>query len=198
MKTIYGVGINDFDGTVSYKKNGKRVNIKQYRIWHDMMRRCYSELFHIKRPSYTGCTVCNEWVYFSKFKMWVDNMDIDGLHLDKDLLIEGNKVYSPETCLFVTPQVNAMVANLKAKSNALPTGVYAHSSGKYASQISKYKSIKHIGLFGTPKEALAAYNKERINYAMELSEAEENPIVKAALKEYANKIHDVTWSGNNE
>ena len=192
---IYGVGINDSKTPVSSLVGGKRVNSKEYRLWNDMLRRCYSAAFHLSKPTYKGCTVCDEWLLFSNFKSWVAGMYGDGLHLDKDLLVEDNKVYSPETCLFVTPQVNAMIANSKIKYNGLPTGVYIHTCGKYASQISKYKHIKHIGLFYDIEEALAAYNKERINYALELYKAEKNPTVKAALKEYANKINGVTWSG---
>ena len=40
------------------------------------------------------------------FKDWMENQDWEGNQLDKDLLFEGNKVYGPKTCVFVTRMVN--------------------------------------------------------------------------------------------
>ena len=89
---VSGVGINDIE-----------INTKDkcYKVWHSMMNRCYSKKYHSKFPTYQNCSVCNEWTYLSNFKRWFDENYVDGYVLDKDILVKGNKVYSPETCCFV-------------------------------------------------------------------------------------------------
>lgn len=69
----------------------------------DIINRCYNAKFREKQLQYTGCTVCEEWLNYSNFKVWYGQNGIKGmaLDLDKDILFKGNKVYSPETCCFV-------------------------------------------------------------------------------------------------
>lgn len=74
-----------------------------------MKQRCYSALFHQRRPSYIGCVVCDEWLVFENFYYWVVNQDWKGKHLDKDILIPNNKIYSPDTCVFVSPKLNRLL-----------------------------------------------------------------------------------------
>ncbi len=67
-----------------------------------MLQRCYSESYLNKRPSYRGCSVCEEWKTFSNFMAWMKNKNMENLELEKDILVPGNKLYSPETCVFVS------------------------------------------------------------------------------------------------
>ena len=46
-----------------------------------------------------------------------------GKHLDKDIKVKGNKVYSPENCDFVTPAENVVEANAKRYKFVSPSGV---------------------------------------------------------------------------
>ena len=98
-------------------------NAPAYQRWFDMVRRCYSEKYHISKPTYIGCSVCAEWLYFSNFKKWYDENYIDGFHLDKDILVEGNKVYSPEFCRFVPAYLNSLLTDRKNNRGDLPLGV---------------------------------------------------------------------------
>lgn len=66
------------------------------------------------KPTYEGCTVCDEWLYFSNFKKWFDENYIEGFQLDKDIIIRGNKVYSPQTCCFVPKEIN-IISKIKVK-----------------------------------------------------------------------------------
>lgn len=75
------------------------------------LRRCYNK----KSKGYStygakGVHVCDEWLYFSNFKKWFDENYVDGLCIDKDIkniLDEnGNRYYSPESCIFVTHYEN--------------------------------------------------------------------------------------------
>ena len=118
-KLVYGVGVNDADYVVSINETVGYVDGKRkeklvwicpfYRTWKGMLGRGYSEKLKLKYPSYKDVTVCEEWHLFSTFRAWMDQQDWEGLQLDKDLLVKGNKIYSPETCLFVSGQVNNFV-----------------------------------------------------------------------------------------
>lgn len=48
------------------------------------------------------------WKYLSNFKKWYDEHYVEGWHLDKDILMQGNKFYSPETCCFVPFEINVL------------------------------------------------------------------------------------------
>lgn len=135
---IYGYGINDSEEPVTYRENGKKFRIKIYSVWNDMLRRCYSESFKDKFQTYKDCTCSQDWLTYSNFKSWMEQQDWEGKHLDKDLLGNG-KLYSPETCCFLTPKANTYLKyDSKRKAPNLPTGVYLDKNGKekiYYSQI---------------------------------------------------------------
>lgn len=118
-KLVHGIGINDYEG--SCKENSK--NIKSYEVWTSMLNRCYGEKYQIKQPTYIGCSVCKEWSYFSNFKIWFDENYREGFHLDKDILIECNKLYSPDTCRFVPQYLNSLLVDRKNHRGNLPLGV---------------------------------------------------------------------------
>jgi len=134
--SVYGIGINDADYRVVKQEciNGKSRQTWMcpfYRKWKDMLKRCYSKRFHESRPTYKGCTVCEEWLTFSNFKSWMEKQDWEGKHLDKDLLIEDNKVYSPETCIFISPEVNTFI-EWGTNKRSLPRGVcWCKDKNKY-------------------------------------------------------------------
>jgi len=90
-----------------------------------MMQRSYCDKLHAKHPTYKECEVCEEWQYYQTFAAWYeDNYPKDGRSyaLDKDIKVEGNKIYSPETCLFVTSAENAIKANAISFKIVSPCG----------------------------------------------------------------------------
>ena len=95
----YGVGITGLE-TIR-DENGELLD--SYICWRDMLRRCYSAKYQEKQPTYKGCRVCDDWLYYSNFKNWYDKsyyeVENKTSQLDKDILIKGNKVYSPDTCV---------------------------------------------------------------------------------------------------
>ena len=119
---FFGVGIMDYDGLVWV--NGKNIN--SYVAWLNMLHRCYDEKYISKSPTYRNCSVCEEWLYFSRFKAWFDSNYIDGYHLDKDLFQKGigYKVYSPQTCCFLPKEINNLLISEKRIGSELPRGVY--------------------------------------------------------------------------
>jgi hypothetical protein len=101
-RPVYGVGINDADYITIYKSNGSTLTCPFYRRWKNMLSRCYDKKYLERNKTYKDCSVCKEWLTFSNFKAWMIKQDWRGNHLDKDITSQGNKVYSPNLCLFVT------------------------------------------------------------------------------------------------
>ena len=178
MKLFYGVGINDLKDDPSYitlkKINGKEVwRCPFYRRWKQMLFRCYSKKSLQKSPSYQGCSVCEEWKTFSNFMAWMKTQSWEGKQLDKDILIPGNKVYSPETCVFLSQKVNNLILNGESVRGDLPIGVFMSKEKrqkKFRVLINKYGKRCCIGYFDTPEEAYEAYKKERNKYILEVAE----------------------------
>ena len=165
-KKVLGVGINDYEGVVCML--GKTID--SYRHWKSMLERCPSENY----PWYKDCSVCNEWLYFSNFKRWFDdplNGYKEGYCLDKDILVKGNKIYSPDTCCFVPRSINAIFVKRKADRGELPIGVQKKPSGRYACIMDKYCKIVHVGTFDTPEEAFFAYKREKEAYIKEVAQS---------------------------
>jgi len=172
--TVYGIGINDFDGLV--KVNGKPTKV--YDQWKAMLCRCYSNNYQEKQPTYIGCYVCEEWLLFTNFKKWYETHYRLDYHLDKDILFKGNKLYSPETCSFVPQEVNKLFTNRKNDRGNLPIGVcYSKKYNKFKSQINIDGERKHLGYFITAKDAYLSYKK-----------AKENIIKQMAVKYFKDRL----------
>jgi len=114
--TICGIGINDSDYVTK--------KCKIYKKWRAMFQRCYSDKYQERFPWYKGCSVAKEWHLFSNFKKWMESQDWEGKALDKDLIKYGNKIYSPETCLLVTRDVNNFFNSRGAVKGKYPIGVH--------------------------------------------------------------------------
>ena len=187
---VHGVGVNDYCGAVV---NGGKV-LASYKVWDSMLNRCYSKKHHIKHPSYTDCTVCSEWLCFSNFKRWFDENYVEGYHLDKDILIKGNKVYSPDTCCFVPREINNVIENVKSKRGNTPMGVFERC-GKFLSYVRVNGKRIYLGTFGTMEEAFEAMKKEKEIYIKKLAQTyyAANKITKRvydALMRYEIEITD--------
>lgn len=103
IPSVQGVG---YMGNGKYKSWSNNKPTKPYKTWVNMMERCYSEKYHNRYPTYRGCTVCSEWHNFQNFAKWFDEKYIDGYELDKDTKVDGNNIYSPQTCVFISHKDN--------------------------------------------------------------------------------------------
>lgn len=156
-KPIYGIGINDSDYIVQPTVNGKRVICPAYRAWFSMFVRCYSKN---KTSAYDGCYVCDEWLLFSNFIPWFNNNYIKGYQLDKDIKEKGNKIYSPEKCLYVPVAINSLFTGYNNKTRKHSLGVdYKESEGKFRASVLSNGKQRFLGYFDTDKEASLAYLK---------------------------------------
>ena len=193
-KLVCGVGVNDADyvvrrfETIGYV-NGKRKQkliwfCPFYRTWTNMIKRCYSVKTQNNQPTYIGCSVSKEWLTFSNFKAWMMTQDWEGKQLDKDLLIEGNKVYSPETCVFVDPIVNSFTIDSGASRGEWLIGVYWHKgANKFKSNCSNpfTKKREFLGYFDCEQEAHEAWLKRKLELAHELAAIQTDSRVAEAL-----------------
>ena len=146
---------------------------ESYLKWHDMLVRCYNEKFHGRQPQYKGCSVCEEWLNYSNFKVWYDQHKIHGmeLDLDKDILFKGNKVYSPESCCFVPHAINTLFLNGKKNRGDLPLGVhFDKSKGKYRAEMSFMGRQIKLGTFDTAGAAFARYKEYKEDFIKDMAE----------------------------
>jgi hypothetical protein len=185
-KLVWGIGINDTNhNTTKEYVNGKRIRCPIYTQWKDMLRRCRSEVFHQKYPTYIGCTVADEWIRFSDFLAWYQQESPQqGYQLDKDLLYPGNKVYSPNTCIFVPRHINLLLRGSQSHTT-LPVGVYKR--GKRFIAVCKVNSQSiYLGSYSTPQEAHHAYSQYKVQVVQKEINQQLNPKLKQALQ---NWIH---------
>jgi len=182
-KLVYGVGVNDADYAISSAVNGGRVMCSFYQSWNSMLGRCYSYKYQASKPSYKGCKAAPEWLTFMNFKYWMMDQDWKGKQLDKDLLIPGNKIYSPDTCCFVSRAVNAFLTDHSADRGEWPVGVSLQKNGKFRAYCSNpfTKKVDHLGTFSCPEEAYLAWRRKKHDHAIGLSEMQTDERVKAAL-----------------
>jgi hypothetical protein len=179
---ICGVGINDAACATSSVINGKRVICPFYKTWTSMLSRCYSETHHKIWPTYIGCTVASEWFSFRKFSSWMDKQDWHGKSLDKDILIQYNKVYSPLTCIFVNADINSFLNNCTSVRGKFPRGVcFNKKREKYRADCMAYGKKKTIGCYDTPEEAHEAYKKFKYKYIAEIANQQSEPLRTALL-----------------
>ncbi len=192
---VNGIGVNDLNYAArKYEKvDGRRKQVwvcPFYRAWRDMMKRCYSSKFHETRPTYVDCSVTKEWHSASRFKSWMEKQDWEGMQLDKDILMKGNKVYSPETCVFVHQAVNLFLLDRSGDRGDLPIGVSFHKkSGSYMANCSNSftKKSEYLGCFDCPQEAHKAWKSRKRELAIQLSESEfvtDERVAKALINRY--------------
>ncbi|HHZ69090.1 MAG TPA: hypothetical protein EYN54_02145 [Methylococcaceae bacterium] len=181
-KLIKGKGVNDSDYIISIIVNDKRITCPYYQSWSGMLDRCYSDIYQDNHPTYKGCSVTGEWLTFSNFKRWMEKQDWKGKQLDKDLLVQGNKAYGPEQCVFVTVQLNTLFNDKSANRGKYPQGVsFNKRIDKFQASIRINNKKKHIGYFGTPREARTAYKVEKYDHIKQVALEQTDLRVRASL-----------------
>jgi hypothetical protein len=97
------------------------------------------------------------------------------MQLDKDILIKNNKIYSPNTCVFVPSCINILFAKSRRDDKIL--GVQKANSGRYVSLHGDgHGGNVYLGTFDTETEAFNAYKIAKESY------------IKEVANEYKNKI----------
>ena len=155
-RTVYGVG---YIGVGKHKVAINKVVTPVYKAWAGMLERCYSENMKHRNNSYFHiATVCKEWHNFQVFGDWYEENKYqtdERLHVEKDILVARNKIYSPDTCLLVPRAINALFTN-KSNNRGLPNGIRKQGKGFLA----KYNS-KELGVYETVEKAYEVYATEK-------------------------------------
>jgi len=158
---VFGVGINDWAGKVNV--DGKVI--WEYKLWVNMLQRCFDEKLKQKCPTYQGVTCSKDWLSMTKFIEDVSQMKGFGLigwALDKDIIQKGNKLYSKETCCFVPHEINTLLIKCDNSRGEYPVGVDFHKvSGKFRAQLNINGKQKNLGCFNTPEEAFQVYKRAK-------------------------------------
>lgn len=184
-KLIYGAGINDADYFVRPKDGGKQPICQFYLKWYNMIQRCYDDKYAARFPTYTECKVCDEWLTFSNFKEWMKNQDWEGKQLDKDLIIKGNKIYSPETCAFVDMVTNLFSNDKSSVCGKWPLGVsFDRVKNKFQVKCSNpfTKKTESVGYFTCPIKAHQAWKRRKHELACQLADLQTDNRVASALR----------------
>lgn len=191
-KTILGIGY------LGEGKYSKKINRKPYEVWKKMIQRCYDPYELNRRHGYIDCFVCEEWHCFQNFAQWYEKncyeIGNEKMCLDKDILYKGNKIYSPETCVFVPNKINVLFTKTDAKRGEYPIGV-SFLRGKLEVQCCDGNKNKYIGLFkiNQVREAWLCYKLNKELVIQSIADEYKDLIPKKlyeALYEYEVEIND--------
>ena len=196
---IYGIGFIG-EGKYKAKENGKKTD--EYKIYQNMLMRCYDPKYHEKYPTYKNCKVEDYLLNFQNMCKWLDEnyYEIPGevMHLDKDILCKGNKIYSRETCIFVPQRINSLFVKRDNDRGDCPIGVDILPSGNYRALCSNGcgKQIP-LGTYSTEEEAFKVYKNYKEKVIKEVIDSYEGIIpepfysrLKTAMYNYKVEIDD--------
>ena len=173
--SVHGVGITG----VKYPCRTNGVLVKEYVLWTNMLRRCYSDNSKKKHPTYVGCEVSDNFKSYEYFYEWCHKQigfGVDGFEIDKDLLVKGNNIYSESTCVFIPAEINTVLVKCVASRGEHLIGVcWSKTANAFKVAVRKNKGKpEHLGYFNTELEAFNAYKIAK----------------EAFIKEQANKWKD--------
>ena len=189
-KSIFGVGINDSDYITQPFIGDSRIICPFYIKWKSMIERCYSKKALLKRPTYIGCTVAPEWHSFMSFRAWMIKQDWEGKQLDKDILVPGNKIYSPNTCLFVSQKINTLLLDSPKRRGKYPKGVHwSKQVKKFVAQMNDGDKRKSLGYFDTAEAAHAVARKAKAEHITNIAQTQPE-LIKSALLRHAKLFTD--------
>lgn len=177
------MGVNDATEAITRKVDGKRVWMCPiYKKWQSMFMRCYNQATHKNQPTYSECYVHESWHRFSTFKKWMLSQEWEGKHLDKDLLVIGNRVYSEDTCVFVNRLTNLFIVDRCKARGKYKIGT-SRIGDKFQSHcrdpFKRYK--EYLGCFKTEQEAHEVWLAKKLEYAYEVAMLENDVRVKEAI-----------------
>jgi len=189
-RKVHGVGINDADYAVRPRgPDGKQLWCPYYRAWSGMLKRAYCPKFHARQPTYIGVTVCEEWHSFMAFRAWMETQDWEGKQLDKDIIAPGNKVYSPDTCVFVSPNLNTLLTDRAAARGEWPIGVcFDKAKKKFCAYIKEGGKQRNLGRFTCPHEAHMAWRKAKVRIVRDAAREQDDLRVYDGLLRHAARI----------
>lgn len=191
MRKVFGIGVNDAEYETQRFVKGSEGKWKCvwvcpfYKAWKHMLERCFCPKLKRKYPTYEDVTCVDEWLYFSRFKSWMEIQHWEGKALDKDILNSGNLIYSPDNCIFIPKNLNNFLTNTqRTKISGLPLGVcWNGDHRKYQVRVNNpfTKRRENLGYFDGLPCAMSTYNKRKGELATLWAEVVEDERLKQAL-----------------
>jgi hypothetical protein len=173
---------------------------REYATWNSMINRCYNPNYgsYINYGA-KGVTVCDRWRYFDNFlndikllpgyDLWLQYPGEYALDKDRFQMYvpENMKVYSPETCCFVSIVNNAKYAGAYVNNHKNVTskfiGVYKKPSGNFEANICVNGNAYKLGTYESELAAAAMYNYVSSYYYPDIDPSLLNDIPKMSLDE---------------
>ena len=198
--TVCGIGI--VGNKYSTMTDDGKKHCREYQMWKNMITRCYEEKYRYKAPTYFDVTVDPIWFYYENFYEWVNQQEnysyLKGTDygLDKDILIKGNRIYSPDRCILVPTRVNNLLLKSDAIRGKYPIGVsYSKQNNRYIAACGGKVNHKYLGCFTNEIDAFNAYKtyKEDMIKRVATEEFEKKTITEQcynALMNYEVEITD--------
>jgi len=197
--SVYGVG---YFGVGSHKSRDENGSALKYRIWVNIIRRCYDPSYSRDHPTFEGAIACDEWHNFQNFGDWYDKQyKLPGWQLSKDLLNSTNSSYSPDTCAIIPSRLRLFLIGVRKKRGELPVGVVKSGKKFLAMGSDPFTGKREIlGKFLTVEPADLEHhrNKEQImrdwTSLLRYDLGADHRIVKgmeSLLKDYTKEIHDL-------
>ena len=187
LPSVCGVGII---GT-KYPSKINGVHTKEYTLWRNMLKRCYSTTLKKKYPTYKDCEASDNFLYYEYFYEWCNSQIGFGnqdWQLDKDLLFKGNKVYSEDSCVFIPKEINSLLTKSdKVRGKHLIGVHWCNASKAFVAMVSKNKGgQKHLGYFNTELEAFNTYKTAKEAFIKEQAEKWKSQIDERAYNTLMN------------
>ena len=177
--SVFGVGItgNKYPACY-YDDNGKKKNTKEYQTWMCVLQRSFYSKEKERHSTYKNVTCCEEWLLFENFYEWLHSQEnfetwykLDFSAIDKDILVKGNKIYSPETCCLVPASVNGIFVKCDALRGNLPVGVVSRGN-KYRAQLLKWGNYITFTSKNTYQEAFKDYKYAKEEWIKQVAQEE--------------------------
>jgi hypothetical protein len=188
-----------------YRELGVRklFRTRAYILWMGILSRTSKTN---ARNNIRGNSAINEFIDFQQFAEWCQgadgylNKDSSGnyWHLDKDLYSIGNRVYSPETCIFIPASLNDSFPTSpgRRKSDNLQGVTLLRKSGKYQAATSYKNKHVHLGTFNTKQLAHKAWQEFRVKVMEDYLSTEPcTPRIVKGLETMINKIKEDISNG---
>ena len=178
-KTLCGIG---YFGEGKHKARVNHKVTKKYNSWSNMINRCYNPYVLNKRPTYIDCYVESDLHCFQNFGDWFDEnyyeVPNEKMHLDKDILCKGNKIYSKDTMIFVPEKINSLFTKDNKTRGEYPIGVTYHKKNNNLRVICSITNengeteLKHLGCFplNRPFQAFTCYKNFKENYIKQVAD----------------------------
>ena len=145
-----------------YGKDGKTYHTKASAVWHAMRQRCGVGGSKKSNPAYVDCKISENFLNFQYFANWCQNQigyEQIGYELDKDILVENNRLYCENNCRFVPQELNSFFCVRSGPISNLPKGV-TRCRDKYMVRLA---AAGYLGVYQTVEQAAQIYQNARNN-----------------------------------